>query len=225
MRRLALLLVAALVPAATAAAHVAIKPARAPAGAEARLTFEVPNERPDAATRRIVIQTPPGVTSVTGLALQGWKLTTRPPGMNVRRATLTAPRGRELTGEERGRFRLRVGLPRRAGATLTFKVLQTYDSGEIVRWLGPQGTSEPAPKLRLTAARDPAPAADQAAPTETKPTETEPVQDESKDSNEDGGFPIWAGIGLILLSAVAGSALARRRNRRRLERHDFGRHD
>ena len=31
--------------------------------------------------------------------------------------------------------------------------------------------------------------------------------------------PIWAGIGLIVLAAVAGNGLARRRNRRRLERH------
>ena len=54
-------------PAATASAHVEIKPARAPAGDEARLTFEVPNERPDAATERIVIQMPGGVTSVEGL--------------------------------------------------------------------------------------------------------------------------------------------------------------
>jgi UPF0716 family protein affecting phage T7 exclusion len=32
--------------------------------------------------------------------------------------------------------------------------------------------------------------------------------------------PIWAGIGLILLSAIAGNALARRRNRRMMERYD-----
>ena len=32
--------------------------------------------------------------------------------------------------------------------------------------------------------------------------------------------PIWAGIGLILLSAVAGTAAARARNRRRMRR-DF----
>ena len=38
--------------------------------------------------------------------------------------------------------------------------------------------------------------------------------------DDDGGVPIWAGIGLILLAAVAGSSLARRRNRRRLERHE-----
>ena len=37
--------------------------------------------------------------------------------------------------------------------------------------------------------------------------------------------PIWAGIGLILLSAIAGNALARRRNRRLLERYDSERRE
>ena len=116
MRRGGLLIAALLlVPAAVASAHVEVKPSRAPAGDQARLTFEVPNERADAATERIVIQMPGGVTSVEGLALRGWRLTTRPQEGPVRRATLTAPRGRELTGEERARFRMAIGLPRREG--------------------------------------------------------------------------------------------------------------
>ena len=216
------MLAAVLLPAATASAHVEVKPARAPAGDEARLTFEVPNERADAATRRIVIQMPGGVTSVEGLALRGWRLTTRTQEGSVRRATLTAPRGRELTGEERGRFRMLVGLPPRAGATLTFKVLQVYDSGEIVRWLGPEGTSEPAPTLRLTARaaqRFPR-RRRQARPAPAEPQPAQPAQDSDGGGDDDGGVPIWAGIGLILLAAVAGSSLARRRNRRRLERHE-----
>jgi uncharacterized protein len=207
---------ALLAPAGPAFAHVEVKPSRAPAGDEARLTFEVPNERPDAATRRIVIQMPGGVTSVAADALRGWRLTARAAGGRVRRATLTAPRGRELTGEERGRFRLFVGLPRREGATLTFKVLQVYDSGEIVRWLGPAGTSEPAPTLRLTAAREPAPAPPPEEP-QPAPAEPAPAEDSGDGGDEGGGVPVWAGIGLILLAAAAGSTLARRRNRRRFE--------
>ena len=227
MRWVALIVAATLVPTAAASAHVEIKPPRAPAGDEARLTFEIPNERPDAATERIVIQMPRGVTSVEGLALRGWRLATRPQTGNVRRATLTAPSGRELTGDERARFRMRIGLPPREGATLTFKVLQEYDSGEIVRWLGPEGTSEPAPKLELTAAREPGPEVGQSEPeveSQAQPQEPEDsgeAQSQESDGGDDSGgdVPIWAGIGLILLAAIAGSALARRRNRRLLERH------
>jgi uncharacterized protein YcnI len=221
VRLAAAILAALLLPAALASAHVEVEPARAPAGSDARLTFEVPNERPDAATTRIVIQMPAGVTSVEGVALRGWRLATRPATGNVRRATLTAAPGRELAGEQKGRFRLLVGLPRRAGATLVFKVLQVYDDGEIVRWLGPEGTSEPAPSLKLTAAREPAPAPAPAQDsTQPEPDQAQPQDSGDGDGDGDGGVPIWAGVSLILLAAVAGSALARRRNRRRLDRPD-----
>ena len=45
----------------------------------------------------------------------------------------------------------------------------------------------------------------------------------AKDGGDDGGgVPIWAGIGLILLAAVAGSAAARARNRRRMRDYMSG---
>jgi hypothetical protein len=55
--------------------------------------------------------------------------------------------------------------------------------------------------------------------TEQQPagTQTTTASQPAKDSGDDeGGVPIWAGIGLILLAAVAGSAAARARNRRRM---------
>jgi uncharacterized protein YcnI len=208
VRRVALALTVALALPAAASAHVEIKPKRAPAGAAAKLTLEVPNERPTAATDRIDVQLPAGVSSVRGRGLRGWKLATRP-----RRVILTAPAGQELQGEERGAFRLTATLPQRPGATLVFKVLQTYDSGEVVRWIGPPGTSEPAARLRLTAAAEPEPPAEPApAPAETPPQPT------GEDGGDDGGggVPIWAGIGLMLVAAAAGTAAARARNRRRM---------
>ncbi len=221
MTRVALILASALVLAAPAAAHVDVRPERAPAGGEARLTFDVENERTDARTRAIVIQMPRGVTSAEALSTRGWLLTTRGGTRAVERVTLTAPPARELTGGEHARFRLLVGLPRREGATLTFKVLQRYDDGQTVRWIGPAGTSEPAPTLRLTAARAPAPEPAQAEP-EATPTDEPPAAGDGSgdEDNGDGGVPIWAGIGLLLLAAAAGSRLARRRNRRRLDRRE-----
>ena len=202
---------------APAAAHVDVRPTRAPAGADAHLAFEVENERSNAATRMIVIDMPRGAAVERPLSIRGWRMTTR--GAAGGRVTLTAPSGRELTVGEHGDFRLLVGLPRREGATLTFKVLQRYDNGETVRWIGPPGTAEPAPALRLTAARDPAPEPREREPRAPSAGDTAAAPDTSSgDENGEGGVPIWAGIGLILLAAVAGSTLARRRNRRRLER-------
>jgi uncharacterized protein YcnI len=210
--RLGAALAAALaLPATPALAHVEIEPGRAPAGAEAKLTLQVENERAPAATRRIDVRLPAGVTAVRGRRLHGWRLATK-----AGRTTLTAPSGRELRGEEeKARFGLVVGLPRRPGATLVFKVLQTYDDGQVVRWIGPPGTSEPAPRLRLTAAA-PEPEQDEAGTqaTTTGTTPSQPAEDGGGDDG--GGVPIWAGIGLMLLAAGAGTIAARARNRRRM---------
>ena len=39
------------------------------------------------------------------------------------------------------------------GDKLTFKALQTYDDGEIVRWIGPEDADEPAPTVTLAGRR------------------------------------------------------------------------
>ena len=212
MRRALAAALAAVValPVTAALAHVEVKPKRAPAGAETRLTFEVPNERPDATTTSIAIQLPAGVRAGTTRRSGGWRVR-----WSDRRVTLVATGGRELRGAERGQFPLELQLPLRPRTTLTFKVLQTYDDGEIVRWIGPPGTSEPAARLRLAAAKPAQPPAEQEQPPAGTQT-TAPSQPEKDGGDDGGGVPIWAGIGLMLLAAVAGSAAARARNRRRM---------
>ena len=48
-------------------------------------------------------------------------------------------------------FGLSLGVPDKAGSTLTFKAVQTYSSGEVVRWIGPPDSESPAPQVKLTA--------------------------------------------------------------------------
>jgi uncharacterized protein YcnI len=199
---------------AGATAHVEFTTERAPAGSDARLTIEVPNERPAASTNRIDIRMPAGVTSVKGRALHGWQLEVTKSGQGVGRVTLTAaPSGNELTGTEKGRFGLLVGLPERPGTTIVFPVLQTYDDGNVVRWIGPEGTSEPAPRLRLTGSKRVSPPEQPGQPAQPATTPA----DKGGDGGGGGGVPIAVGIGAMLLAAVAGTTLARRRNRRRMD--------
>ena len=47
-------------------------------------------------------------------------------------------------------FGLSVEMPDAPGETLTFKALQTYAGGEVVRWIGPPDSEEPAPQVVLT---------------------------------------------------------------------------
>ena len=57
-------------------------------------------------------------------------------------------------------FGLSVGLPDKpAGTKLTFKALQTYAGGDVVRWIGAPDSEHPAPQVTLVAADEPAAAA------------------------------------------------------------------
>jgi uncharacterized protein YcnI len=149
---------------AGAAAHVSVVPATAPAGGFARLDVRVPNERADAGTVRVDVRMPPGVISASYEPVPGWSV-------RVRREKLAEPVQTEDGFEVDEQiaqitwsggvippgafqdFRLSLRLPAgQAGDELEFKALQTYRGGEVVRWIGPQGSEEPAPVLTLTAA-------------------------------------------------------------------------
>ena len=160
----ALLAVLALAP--TAVAHVTLQPEEAPAGDFTRLDIRVPNERDNASTTKVDVRFPPGFLFVSTEPVQGWdaKVTMRKLdkpveqfGEQIReevgRVTFT---GDGETGVIRpGEFQdfgLSVGVPDKAGSTLSFPSLQTYSNGEVVRWIGPPDSEEPAPQVKLTAA-------------------------------------------------------------------------
>jgi len=48
-------------------------------------------------------------------------------------------------------FPVSVQIPGEAGDALTFKALQTYDDGEVVRWIGAPDSEKPAPQVTITA--------------------------------------------------------------------------
>ena len=159
-------LAAALVLPAAAAAHVTVQPAQAPAGGFARLDVRVPNEDPSKATTKVEVQMPPGFAEAAYEPVPGWRVA-------VAKRTLATPvktdEGDTLTEEvskltftatgsgiEPGQFQdfgLSVGLPDRpVGTKLTFKALQTYAGGKVVRWIGAPGSEEPAPQVELVSA-------------------------------------------------------------------------
>ena len=49
-------------------------------------------------------------------------------------------------------FGLSVRIPDKAGEKLTFKALQTYSGGEVVRWIGAEDSDNPAPIVTVTEA-------------------------------------------------------------------------
>jgi uncharacterized protein YcnI len=141
---------AALTLPAAASAHVTLQPDTAPADGFTRLDVRVPNERDDTATVKVDVQFPDGFDTVSYEPRAGWKVTVRRSGERVTRITWSG--GRIEPGQFTD-FGLSLRMPDgEPGDKLTFKALQTYEGGEVVRWIGPEDADEPAPIVTLTAA-------------------------------------------------------------------------
>jgi uncharacterized protein YcnI len=218
---LATALVAVLVIAPTAAAHVTLQPEEAPAGGFTRLDVRVPTERDNASTTKVAVQFPPGFLSVSTEPVPGWnsEITMRKLDKPVEQfgeqvteevgqITFTAD-GEGIGPGEFQDFGLSLGVPDEAGSTLTFKAVQTYSSGEVVRWIGPPDADEPAPQVKLTAAEEEGGAAQPAAQQPQAP-----AAEEDDDSGSDT-LSIIALIvgGLGLLAGLAALITGRRRTR------------
>ena len=149
-----------------ASAHVTLQPEEIPAGGFTRLDVRVPTERDDASTTKVEVQLPPGFLFVSTEPVPGWeaKIVKRKLDKPVEQfgeqiseevgqISFTAKGGAAGIGPgEFQDFGLSVSVPDKAGATLAFKAVQTYSSGEVVRWIGPPDSEEPAPQVKLAAA-------------------------------------------------------------------------
>jgi periplasmic copper chaperone A len=166
MRRIAIAAAAAsmlLVPAA-AQAHVSIHPNEVPAGSFATLGIRVPNESENANTVKLAVQMPPGFIDVSPEYMPGWNV-------EVKTSKLAKPvqtddgevteqvkeivwSGKAAEGKiPPGQFLdfpISTEIPGKEGEELTFKVLQYYDDGEVVRWIGSPDSEEPAPQIDVT---------------------------------------------------------------------------
>ncbi len=151
-----------------ACAHVTLQPKTAAAGAYAVETVRVPNETEDAVTTKVQVQMPAGFADALYAATPGWGVTVRKEKLatpvqtddgeiteGVAEITWTADS--EADGIQPGQFLdfpLSVQIPGQAGDTLTFKALQTYSDGKVVRWIGAEGSDFPAPTVKVTAQAD-----------------------------------------------------------------------
>jgi uncharacterized protein YcnI len=151
-------------PATAAWAHVEIAPDAAPAGQDVRFDVRVPNERDNSATTKLDLKMPPGFVFVSYQPVAGWhvKVTTqklaRPVVSEGERATERVSQITWTGSGSKGRigpgqfqdFGLSAKIPGRPGQRLTFKALQIYDDGQVVRWIGPPDSDEPAPQVEVT---------------------------------------------------------------------------
>lgn len=216
----ATVLVALALPAA-AGAHVTLQPSSVPAGAFTVLDVRVPNERDNATTTKVAVKLPHGFADARYQSTPGWTVKVQtekaakpiqtddgPVTDEVSEITWTA--NSKADALQPGQFRdfpLSMQIPGKAGDTLTFKALQTYSDGQVVRWIGAPSSDTPAPQVSVTG-----PAGTSAA--STPAASTKPVSASATDPSSGGaskGLAIAALIVGVAGVLLGGAALARHR--------------
>jgi uncharacterized protein len=211
--------VAALALPAAADAHVTLQPKTAPAGGFTRLDVRVPNERDNASTTKIELQLPDGFAEASYQPVPGWTVKVEKAKLatpiktddgtvteGVKQITWTSKQG--IPPGAFQDFGLSVQVPGKAGDTLTFKALQTYSNGEIVRWIGPEGSDNPAPTVSVTAGADDEHTAGAATPAAS----ATPAAPEASDSSGSDTLSVIALIvGALGLAAGTVALVAARR--------------
>lgn len=204
-------------------AHVTVNPDEAPKGGFSAVSFRVPNERDDSGTIQVEIEFPADhpIRSVSVKPKPGWTA-------NVERAPLDeaiTDDGEEITEAvsritwtggrigpgEFDEFDVSMGPLPDDTDELVFKALQTYESGEVVRWIeepGPGGEEPefPAPVLKLVEGNG---HGDGEEGGETA-ADVDVGGDDDDDSNTLAVVALVVG-GLGLVAGVGGILLARRR--------------
>ncbi|MGQ0823698.1 MAG: YcnI family copper-binding membrane protein [Actinomycetota bacterium] len=211
-------------------AHVTVNPGEANQGGFTKLTFRVPNERDDSGTSSVQINLPDDVVirSVSVKPVPGWEAA-------IERRTLDDPietdSGEEVTEVvskitwtggviQPGQFQefdVSVGpLPDRVDQ-VTFPAIQTYESGEVVRWIEeiPESGEEPEhPVPTLTLLPSTGDDHDDGTEAEEADEADEVAAASDGDSDEDGtgGVAVAALIVGIVGVLLGGTALVRRRS-------------
>ncbi|MGZ4451682.1 MAG: YcnI family copper-binding membrane protein [Nocardioides sp.] len=177
----ALALAALIALAGGASAHVTVNPSTATGGSWSKLTFRVPTESETASTTKVQVYFPAdaGFQSVTVKPHPGWSYSISRTNDTVEQITWTPiTKAYEIRPGEFDEFDVSVG-PLPDSGTLTFKALQTYSDGSVVRWIdipasGQTEPEHPAPVLTITAADR---ATDEAGPSKPVPTAAQPAPD------------------------------------------------
>lgn len=187
-------------------AHVTVNPSSAPKGGFAKLTFRVPNEDDAANTTQVEVVFPQDapLAFASVKPVPGWTFA-------VEKTHLASPiksddgdvtdvvskitwSGGKIEPGEFQEFDVSVGPLPEDKDSMTFKALQTYDNGEVVRWIDIQSGDEepehPAPVLTLTAA-----ASDHhATSSDATDTTTSPAKASDSTARALGGAGLIAGL-------------------------------
>ena len=197
-----------------AQAHVTVNPSTAVAGSYATVVFKVPTEKADASTTKLEVDLPTDhpFTAVSYQPVAGWtaKITTSKLAKPVKtddgtiteaptKIVWTASKAAEIKPGQFQQFPVSLGVVPDV-PSVSFKAIQTYSDGSVVKWVQPTKAGRPEPE-------HPAPVLTigAAAPASAAPSDAPPVAATPQSSTNDGDSSsgVWFGVGGIAVGAVA----------------------
>lgn len=170
-------------------------------------TLSVPNEKPDAGTVTVELVFPasPKLTTVEPEAVDGWTATVKKADDGAVESVIWT--GGPVTGDEEAELPLSIGdVPSDVDA-VDFKAIQTYDDGDVVRWIEPtpEGGEEPehpAPVLLVKG---------EASGHDDEAAGDDHAAGESHDDSDSTGVIIAIVVGVIIVAAIIGFVISRRK--------------
>jgi uncharacterized protein YcnI len=135
-------------------AHAVVFPKVSTTGTFERYVLRVPNEK-TVATTRVEIRFPAGVRVTSFEDVPGWQLEVlTDSAKHITGAVWTGT----LAPQRFVEFPFSAANPK-TESQVTWPALQTYADGEVVEWMGPEGSKRPASSTSIRAATDSAGAA------------------------------------------------------------------
>jgi uncharacterized protein YcnI len=137
---------AAAVALPSAWAHAVVLPAASRPADFQQYTLTVPTERDDASTVEVDLKVPEGIGFLLVQNSSGWKTKVIRRNDRIDEIRWT---GGEIAPDHYATFRLIARNPVQEGE-LVWRVLQKYDDNDVVRWIGPPDSDEPAARTAIS---------------------------------------------------------------------------
>jgi uncharacterized protein YcnI len=147
---LAICLIAMMMFAGVASAHVTVLPNETSQGKYEVFTLRVPTEK-EIATVKVEVKFPAGVTVSRFEPKFGWKYDVTKDGSGKITSVIWTATGEGFGATEFGEFKM-SGKVENDAKDLSWKSYQTYKDGSVVEWVGAEGSDKPASVTKVKAA-------------------------------------------------------------------------
>jgi len=177
--------------AGVASAHVTVQPKETTQGTYELFTVRVPSEKENSSTMKVEVKFPEGVSVSRIEPKPGWKYELQKDATGKITGVTWITEGKGLSPTEFTQFYFQGKVGDQA-TELSWKAYQTYQDGEVVAWVGAEGSDKPASVTKV----HPTSSADGAADSHGAPTTT-------ASQAEGSNLPLYLSIASLIVGFIS----------------------